>query len=50
VGEPGGGSLRPYLDIFDHLLPAMRKSGFTEEDITQLMVINPSVAFSLRGK
>lgn len=50
VGEPGGGSFRPYLDIFDHLLPAMRKSGFTEEDITQLMVINPSVAFSLRGK
>ena len=49
VGEPGGGSFRPYLDIFDSLLPAMRKSGFTEEDINQLMVLNPSAAFSLRS-
>jgi phosphotriesterase-related protein len=48
VGEPGGGNFRPYLDIFDHLLPAMRKSGFTEEDINQLMVINPSLAFCIR--
>jgi predicted metal-dependent phosphotriesterase family hydrolase len=28
---------------------AMRKSGFTEEDITQLMMINPSRAFALRS-
>ncbi|MCU0379888.1 MAG: hypothetical protein MUE58_01740, partial [Chitinophagaceae bacterium] len=48
VGEAGGGSYRPHTDIFDYLLPALRKSGFTESDVHQLMTANPAQAFSMR--
>jgi phosphotriesterase-related protein len=49
VGEASGGSYRPHTDIFDYLLPALRKSGFSESDIHQLMTANPAQAFSLRS-
>ena len=49
VGEPEGGDYRPYNDIFDHLLPAMKKSGFSASDIKLLFNTNPAVAFALRS-
>jgi phosphotriesterase-related protein len=48
VGENGGGSFRPFTAIYDILLPALKKSGFTEADIRMLMEQNPAAAFSLR--
>jgi phosphotriesterase-related protein len=49
VGEEGGGTFRGYTDIFDHLLPALRKAGFTESDTRMLMEQNPAEAFSTRS-
>ncbi len=48
AGQPGGGSFRPYTDIFTHLVPAMKAKGFTDEDISQIMVKNPSEAYSVK--
>lgn len=48
VGEENGGSFRSYTDIFDHLVPELENNGFTEEDIRQLLVINPGEAYGMR--
>ena len=48
VGESGGGSFQPYTGIYDLLLPALKKAGFTETDNRMLMEKNPAEAFSLR--
>ena len=47
-GFPSGGKIRTFGDIFEHLIPAMRSSGFTEGDIDQLFVRNPREAFKVR--
>ncbi len=46
-GEPDGGDFRGYSAIFEKLVPALKDSGFTEKDIEQLLVINPSSAFKV---
>lgn len=43
-----GGNIRRYTTLFDKLLPALRESGFTRNDIEQLLVKNPVEAFALR--
>lgn len=48
VGEPAGGDFRGYTDIFDDLLPALSERKFTDEDIHQLLVLNPRQAFSIQ--
>lgn len=48
AGEPDGGDFRGYTDIFDHLIPELMENGFTEDDIRQLLVINPQQAFGIR--
>ena len=48
VGELNGGSIRPYTAIFTHLVSALKKQGFTEQQLDQLLVINPANAFSIR--
>lgn len=47
VGEENGGKFNPYSAIFEKLLPALLENGFTEEEINQLMVLNPAKAFSI---
>ena len=47
VGEPGGGIFHDYNTIFDKLVPAMTKKGFTQNDIRQLFFINPVNAFAV---
>lgn len=47
-GFPGGGKIRKFDAIFKHLIPAMLNYGFTEEDINQLLVLNPNEAFTIR--
>jgi phosphotriesterase-related protein len=45
--EPNGGSFRGYTDIFDHLIPELLDNNFTDDDIHQLLVINPREAYGI---
>jgi phosphotriesterase-related protein len=47
VGEPRGGSFRPFDTVFTVFIPAVRAVGFTESDIDTLFVKNPANAFSV---
>jgi phosphotriesterase-related protein len=46
VGEPGGGSFRPYTFLFDAFLPALREAGLTEAETRALVVANPAAALA----
>lgn len=48
AGEPNGGDYRGYTDIFDHLIPALKENGFSDEEIRQLTVVNPQEAYGIR--
>lgn len=48
AGQPGGGEIRSYTAIFTHLLPAMKKEGFTNEEIKLIMEKNPQKAYSVK--
>jgi len=48
--KPGGGQINGYTDIFDYLIPELKKKGLTQKDIDQLLIINPSEAFSIRKR
>ncbi len=45
---PGGGDFREYTDIFTHLVPALKRAGFTQQEIDQLLIKNPKNAFTIR--
>ena len=47
-GEENGGSYRGHTALFEKLLPLLRKNGFTESEIHQLLVKNPSLAFEIK--
>lgn len=49
VGEPDGGTLRPYDLVFTRFIPALRRRGFSEEEVDQLFVRNPADAFAVAG-
>ena len=48
VGQPEGGRFRPYDTLFTEFIPALRRNGFTEEEVSLLLVANPRDAFTLR--
>jgi predicted metal-dependent phosphotriesterase family hydrolase len=48
VGEPDGGTFRGYTAIFDVFIPALKKEGFTDEDIKQLLIDNPKESLIIR--
>ncbi len=48
VGQPNGGDFRPYTALFTHLIPALKKKGFTQKDIDTLLVENPKQAYQIR--
>lgn len=48
--EENGGDFRTYTDIFEYLLPALRKNGFTKSDIDQMLVRNPREAYGIRAR
>jgi phosphotriesterase-related protein len=48
AGKPDGGKFRPYDTVFKKLLPALKESGFSEDEIHQLLVRNPREAFAIR--
>jgi phosphotriesterase-related protein len=47
-GEPGGGKFRGFTDIFTTLLPALEEKGFSQEEIRQILDVNPSRAFIIQ--
>lgn len=47
VGEPDGGDFNGYTAIFNYLVPALQKAGFSNRDVELLLVKNPAQAFAL---
>jgi len=47
VGQPNGGTFRPYDTVFTAFIPALRNKGFTQNEIDTLFVRNPARAFAL---
>ena len=47
VGEPWGGKVRGFDTVFTQFLPALKKAGFSDEEIQQLTVTNPAKAFAI---
>lgn len=45
--KPNGGKIRGYTTLFKNLIPTLKKIGFTEQDVTQLLQQNPSKAFAI---
>jgi phosphotriesterase-related protein len=48
-GEENGGEFRGYTAIFSELIPVLKERGFTQQEIDQLLVLNPSRAFAIDG-
>jgi len=48
VGEPGGGTFRPYDTLWTQFLPRLQAAGFHEREIHQLTAANPAAAFAIR--
>lgn len=48
VGEPGGGNFRGYTGIFEAFIPALKKEGFKDEEIRQLLVENPKESLMIK--
>ena len=47
-GEENGGEYRGYTTLFEKLIPLLRKENFSKREIYQLIVSNPSKAFTIR--
>ena len=47
-GEENGGSYRGHTALFEKLLPLLRENNFSEDEIRQLLVKNPSRAFEIK--
>ena len=47
-GEPRGGSFRGFDTVYTAFVPALRRAGWTAEEIERLMVANPATAFTVR--
>ncbi len=47
-GEAVGGRFMGYVTLFQKLLPLLRGNGFTEEEIRELLVVNPAKAFAVQ--
>ncbi|MFC7522366.1 phosphotriesterase [Parapedobacter sp. GCM10030251] len=48
VGKPDGGRVRPYVALFQDLIPALKKAGFTAAERRQLFETNPAEALAVR--
>jgi phosphotriesterase-related protein len=47
VGKPNGGQFRPYDTLFKEFRPALKEADFSQEEIQQLLVVNPREAFTI---
>ena len=48
VGEPDGGTFCGYTAIFETFIPALKKEGFTDNDVRQLLIDNPRGSLAIR--
>ncbi len=48
VGEPDGGTFRPFDTLFTSFVPALEAAGLTDADVRQLLVDNPRRALTPR--
>jgi len=48
-GETDGGNFRGFTALFNHLIPALEESGFSQKELDQLLVKNPMEALSIRN-
>ena len=48
AGTENGGDFRGYTDIFDYLIPALKESGFSDEEVEQLLIHNPQNAYGIQ--
>ncbi|WP_162052262.1 phosphotriesterase family protein [Pontibacter pamirensis] len=46
-GQANGGDYRSYTDIFDYLIPTLKRNGFSQEDINLLLIKNPQLAYAV---
>jgi phosphotriesterase-related protein len=46
--KPNGGEFRGYTAVFTKLIPELKKQGFTNKEINQLLVENPAKAFGVK--
>ncbi len=46
-GQQDGGAFRGYATLFVSLIPELRKEGFTDTEIHQILVVNPREAFTV---
>lgn len=47
-GKENGGEYRGYTTLFKQLVPLLRNENFSEKEINQLLVINPSLALMIK--
>jgi phosphotriesterase-related protein len=47
-GEKDGGNFTGYANVFLQLFPLLKRRGFTDRDVQQLLVKNPAEAFAIR--
>ncbi len=47
VGEPGGGTYRPYAFLLETFVAALRERGLTDAQVRTLLVLNPARAFAI---
>lgn len=48
VGEPQGGEYRSHAVLLQKFVPALKGLGFTDAEVSQLLVTNPAEAFTVR--
>jgi phosphotriesterase-related protein len=49
-GEPRGGRFRGFETVYSAFVPALREAGWSAKEIHQLLVSNPSAAFTVRSR
>lgn len=48
VGEPQGGAYRSHAVLLQRFVPELKKQGFSNEAVDQLLVTNPAAAFAVQ--
>ena len=48
VGEPQGGPYRSHAVLLERFVPELQQQGLSEEEVNQLLVTNPTAAFTVR--
>jgi phosphotriesterase-related protein len=48
LDQPDGSNYRPHTTLFEYFLPLLREQGFSDDEIEQLVVLNPREAFVIK--